>query len=108
MSKRRKRWLSAAATVLFLVPVAAVVVYSSFQVSDYECEVCIRFEGQEVCRTVTGKTEEEGIRSATDNACALLTSGVTDTLRCTRTMPTKAECRSLIEQDSARPTLGAF
>lgn len=93
--RKKRRWKSRIATVAILIPVAAVVVYSSFQVSDYTCEVCITFEGRETCRTVTAKTEEEGRRGAIDNACALLASGVTDTIRCSRTRPTKAECRRL-------------
>jgi hypothetical protein len=93
-------------TLAFLLPVVGVVVYSSFHVSDYECEVCMDFEGGHACRKVTGKTKMEVLRSATDNACALLASGVTDTLRCTRTTPTKAECRRLVGEPSDRPTLG--
>ncbi len=72
-----------------------MVVYSSFQVSDFECEVCMAFEGQETCRTVTGKTEMEGLRTGIDNACAILASGVTDTLRCQRGQPKKASCKHL-------------
>jgi len=68
-----------------LVPVVAFVVYSSFQISDIECEVCIAFEGREVCRTVRSASETEALRGATDNACALL--------RCARTPATRAGCR---------------
>ena len=93
--KKKHPWRNAIVTLAVLAPVIAVVVYSSFQVSDYECEVCIAFEGREACRTVTGKTEEEGLRTAIDNACALLASGVTDSLRCQRTTPRKAECHPL-------------
>jgi hypothetical protein len=93
--KRKHPWRNALVTAGFLGTVGAVVVYSSFQVSDYECEVCMAFAGGEVCRTVTGKTEEEGLRTGIDNACAQLASGVTETLRCQRTMPRKAECRPL-------------
>jgi hypothetical protein len=95
MMRKRRRWLSTLTAIAVLAPIAFVVVYSSFQVSDYECQVCMAFGGQEVCRTVTGKTEEEGLRSAIDNACALLAGGVTDTLRCSRTRPTRASCRPL-------------
>ena len=91
--RRKRRWKSRIATVAILIPVAAVVVYSSFQVSDYTCEACMSFQGREVCRTVTAKTEDEGRRGAIDNACAILASGVTDTIRCSRTPPNKAECR---------------
>jgi len=95
MATKKRRWLSTITAVVVLVPIIAVVIYSSFQVSDYECEVCIAYGGREECRTVTGATEEEGIRAAIDNACALLAGGVTDTLRCTRTPPTRAGCRPL-------------
>jgi len=93
--KRNRRWRNTLITLGFLLSIGATVVYLSFQVSDFECEVCMNFHGQEVCRTVTGKTELEGMRTGVDNACALLTSGVTETLRCQRTTPRKAECRPL-------------
>jgi hypothetical protein len=109
MAKPKKHpWRNTIVTLAVLVPVAAVVIYNSFQVSDYECTVCITFFGQEACRTVNAKTEKEGFAAAIDNACALLASGVTETLRCQRTTPTKASCRSLLAGGSERPTLGAF
>lgn len=83
------------ATLAVLVPVVGFVVWSSFHVSRYECEVCIEYRGREVCRTVTAATEGEALRSATDNACALLSSGITDSLRCGRTPPTRTRCRQL-------------
>jgi hypothetical protein len=92
---KKRRWKSTVATLAVLLPVAAVVVYSSFQVSEHECEVCMTFEGHAVCRTVKAATEMEALRGAIDNACALLASGVTDTMRCTRTEPGKASCRAV-------------
>ena len=70
------------AALVFLVPIAAFVVWSSFQVSAVECEVCIRFEGRETCRAASAATRDEALRSATDNACALVTSGMTNSIRC--------------------------
>lgn len=92
---RKRSWRNLAAAAVVLVPVVAVVVLSSFRVSDYECEVCMRFDGREVCRSAAAETEVEARRSAADNACAILTSGVTNTLRCTRSAPTRARCRAL-------------
>jgi hypothetical protein len=92
-----RRWKSTLATIAVLVPVVAFVVYSSFFVSEYECEVCIDFEGRSNCRTVKAATEAEALRGAIDNTCALLSSGVTDTMRCSRTEPSKASCRPLAE-----------
>jgi len=89
----RNRRKGVIATLVFLVPVVAFVIYASLQVNKYACEVCISFQGRETCRTVIAKTRKEALRGATDNACALLSSGVTDTLRCARTVPRRAECR---------------
>jgi hypothetical protein len=92
---KRRRHTSTLAALFVLVPVIAFVLYSSMHVAEFECEVCIAFGGQELCRTVTGQTREEGVRTGTNNACALLSSGMTDSMRCERTVPTKAECREL-------------
>ena len=76
-----------------LVGLIGIVVYSSLQIGGVRCEVCIRFRGREVCRSVDGTTEVEALMAATTNACARLASGVTDSLACERTPPTVSECR---------------
>jgi hypothetical protein len=87
---KRTSWI----TVGVLVGLMAVVVYSSFQIGGVRCEVCIQFQGREVCRAVDGTTEVEALSAATTNACALLASGVTNTLACERTPPRVSECRA--------------
>ena len=95
MAKKKHTWRNALVTLGVLAPVFGYVIWSSFQVSEFECQVCMTFEGRDVCRTVTGQTEVEGLRTGIDNACALLASGVTDSLRCQRTPPRTAGCRRL-------------
>jgi hypothetical protein len=85
------KWTSWA-SLLGLGAIIAVVVYSSFDVGAVRCEVCIAFEGHEACRAVDGATEDDARRSAINNACALLASGVTRTMACERTTPTRAHC----------------
>ncbi len=92
-TRRRRRNTVLGAGALGLL--AAFVIYSSFQVSDFECEVCMAFGGGEVCRKATGTSEAEGLRTATDNACALLASGMTESIRCQRTAPQHSACRPL-------------
>jgi hypothetical protein len=91
--RRRARRRRTLMTLGVLLPVVIYVVYSSFHAADVACEVCIAFEGRDACRTVASKTAEESTRGAITNTCALLASGVTDTLRCERTKPRKVECR---------------
>jgi len=75
-----------------LVGIGTYVVVSSLNVADVRCEVCISFAGREACRSVEGATEEEARAGAHSNACALLASGVTDTLACQRTNPSTSRC----------------
>ena len=95
MVARARSWRNLTATVAILVPVAGFVVYSSFRVSSVECQVCMRFDGRESCRAASAAGREEALRAAVDNACALLTSGMTETIRCQRGEPAKTECRAL-------------
>lgn len=50
-------------------------------------EVCMGFQGRQACKTASGETKEAALRTATDTACALVSSGVTDTQNCTRSEP---------------------
>jgi hypothetical protein len=88
---RARGWVLAAALLAFM----AFVVYRSLQVAGAQCTVCITFRGQSACRTVQGPTEPEALTGATNNACAFLASGVTDSIACERTPPTKADCTAI-------------
>ena len=72
--------------------IVAVVVYTSLDIGAVRCEVCITFEGREACRAVDGATAAEAEQSAINNACALIASGVTQTMACERTTPTRLAC----------------
>jgi hypothetical protein len=92
---RPRSWRNLAATLAVLVPVAAFVIYSSLQAGSVECEVCMDFEGRRICRTASAAGHEEALRAAVDNACALLTSGMTNTIRCQQGEPARTDCRAL-------------
>lgn len=81
-------WVS----LLGLGGIVAVVVASSFNVGDVRCEVCMTFAGRQSCRSVDAATEAEAKQGAVTNACALIASGVTDTMACERGTPTKTSC----------------
>lgn len=71
---------------------AALVIYRSLGVASYRCEVCVSFRGQQACRSVEGASKEEAQSAAVGNACALLAAGMTDTIACERTVPTRIDC----------------
>jgi hypothetical protein len=75
---------------IFIVAVIlGVIVYSSLNLARYRVEVCVAYNGLNNCRTASGETEENALRSAKGNACAAIASGVTDTIGCEGAVPTK-------------------
>ncbi len=73
--------------VVFIGVVLALLVYTSFGNQKFHCEVCMGYQGQTSCRKASAATKESALRSATDNACAQIASGVTATMVCTSTPP---------------------
>ncbi len=59
-----------------------VMTYSMMGNRKVRVEVCVNFNGRNNCRTASGATKDEAVRTATDNACALVASGMTETMTC--------------------------
>ena len=73
--------------ILFVVVVLGFVVYSTMGAGQVRCEVCITYQGRQSCRTASARTRELALRTATENACALISSGVTNSNQCNNTPP---------------------
>ena len=78
--------------VLMVIAVIAIVRSAMLSYSEL-CEVCITFGGRTECREAYGKTREDATRTATDNACAPLAGGMTDSISCTNTPPDRVTCQ---------------
>ncbi|MGA2182770.1 MAG: hypothetical protein ABSH47_07050 [Bryobacteraceae bacterium] len=74
-------------SLAFVGAVVAALIRSTMNLATYRVEVCMDYNGRTSCRTAAGSTEEFALRSATGNACALIASGVTDSMGCERTPP---------------------
>lgn len=83
MNPRKLAWLAVAGFLLL----AGVMTWMMLSGRRHRVEVCIEYRGRTLCRTAAGPTREEAIRTAADNACALLASGMTDSMQCGRTEP---------------------
>jgi hypothetical protein len=73
--------------VIAVVVFIGLLVYLSVGQKQVRAEVCVEFEGRRNCRTAAGPTQEQAIRTATDNACATITSGMTESMTCGRMPP---------------------
>jgi hypothetical protein len=71
----------------FVVAFLSLLAYSTLHGPRYRVEVCMEFQGRTNCRTVSAKSETAALRSGSENACADIASGVTDTIRCDGSEP---------------------
>ena len=85
----------AKAVLIFLVLAAATVALLVMGVrrqTAVRCEVCVAFHGGRECREAAGRTRAEAQRTAHENACAFLASGMTDSVSCQNTEPVSVRC----------------
>jgi hypothetical protein len=73
--------------IVFLLVVIAAIYYSTATLAAHRVEVCMEFHGMTSCRTVSGSEKEQTLRTAISNACATISSGVTDSMACDRAEP---------------------
>jgi hypothetical protein len=73
--------------VLFTAAILLLVLYSTMGNAKYRCEVCVAYQGRNACRTASAATKEQAERTAKENACAQIASGVTDSIACDNTTP---------------------
>jgi hypothetical protein len=81
--KNRGVWI----VVLFGAAFAAIMYTSTRGLSQFRVEVCMEYEGRSACRTASAATEEKARETATVNACALIASGMSDSIKCQNTAP---------------------
>ena len=75
--------------IVFVAVVIGAVVFTTMSAtsSRYRVEVCVEFQGRNSCRTAAAATEQGALRTAQENACALISSGVTDSIQCGSSQP---------------------
>ena len=81
--------------ILFAAVVLAAIFYQTMHLEQYQCEVCMEFEGRKKCLTVQGESEQQAMQTAKDNACSFITSGRAENIRCSQTPPASVQCKRL-------------
>ena len=80
------------AIIIMVAALIALIVFSTLSLGGYTCDVCMEFRDAAKCRSAKGSSAEEAKRTAIDNACAFLASGVTGSIACTNTPPKSVRC----------------
>ncbi len=73
--------------VVIAVAFIALLTYMSLGMRQHRVEVCVEFQGRKSCRTAAGATRQQALRTATENACGIIASGMTDSMACSQTPP---------------------
>jgi hypothetical protein len=84
---QRSRVILAVVIAAFIAAAGAAIIYSSMDLQQYTVESCITYNGRTGCGTAAGATREEALRSAATIACSGLSSGMTESIECSRTEP---------------------
>jgi hypothetical protein len=81
--------------VAFMVGLAVlitVLVLGSLGTVKAECELCVEYHGQTVCRRGSGADRDEAIQAAKKAACALLATGMAESVNCQNAPTTNTLC----------------
>ncbi len=82
-------------TIVFLGVIAYLSISLIWTGSKYQCNVCITYNGIEVCQDVEGMDKNDVIQNGVSTACAGAASGRTESMECGATPPTKVVCKEL-------------
>ncbi len=81
-------------TLFFMIGLGGLSVSMILGGNNMRCEVCIEYNGIEVCEKVEGKEidRNEMVQLGMSTACAGAANGRTESMDCSATPPTKVEC----------------
>ncbi len=82
----------AVVSVLFLALTLGLLIYAMTQQAQVTCEACVTFHGGTQCRTAVGPDRDQATRTAVDNACGFLASGMAQNISCSNTPPDSVRC----------------
>ncbi len=82
-------------TIVFLGAIAYLSITMIWTGSKYQCNVCITYNGIEVCQDVEGMEKNDVIQNGVSTACAGAANGRTESMECGMTPPTKVVCKEL-------------
>jgi len=86
-----KKFRNIAIIAILLIAPAIWMTMNVLNESTEHCRVCMSFKGKQNCAKAVGSNQETCVSTARDNACALLASGMTESIQCTQTPPALVE-----------------
>ncbi|CAN5696848.1 hypothetical protein BH23GEM6_BH23GEM6_18340 [soil metagenome] len=85
---KHAKWVVILGALLFMI----YVVYGTVTRAQAQCEVCLEFGNELVCRRGAGPTVEEAQQAAQESACGGNAQGMTELIRCRNQTPASVQC----------------
>ena len=82
------KWAVILGAILFV----GFLVYRTVAPVQSQCEVCLEFDGEMVCRRGAGATEAEAQRAAQESACGGNVNGMSELIACRAAAPARVDC----------------
>jgi hypothetical protein len=79
--------LPVVAGILLAIAIIGAIIYTTFGNQGFRVEVCMSYQGRKACRIASASAEAAALRTATGNACALISNGSFDSARCENGQP---------------------
>lgn len=75
-----------------VIALLAILIYGSMGTVQAECELCVEYNGRTECRRGSGADQTEAQRAAQKAACAVMATGMAESVNCQRVPPTDVRC----------------
>jgi len=72
-----------------------IVITTQLNQQMWRCEVCMTYNEKKSCKSARGPSKKEAYQSASDTACALISSGVTERMACPRQQASSQVCEEI-------------
>jgi hypothetical protein len=82
------KWAVTLGVILFI----AFLAYRTVAPVQSQCEVCLQFDDELVCRRGAGASQEEARRAAQESACGGNASGMSAMIACRNAVPARVTC----------------
>ena len=92
MTPTRPRRTITMLVIAGIVLILAYLVWGTTTLVQAECSLCVEFRGATQCRTGSGTTDEEAQRAAQRAACAVMASGMDESIACQNRPVTQVRC----------------
>lgn len=93
MPERRRRGRTVTVLVIAgIVLILGYLIWGTTSLVQAECTLCVEYQGQRQCRTGSGTNADEARRAAQRAACAVMATGMNESIACQNVRPSDVQC----------------